>query len=504
MTNFSFILKQRKMILALLASFFLIEIFSFLSFYFPILNSIFFLIISLVVLVLAVYKLEWAFYVLLAELFINSMGYIFFFETGGFKISIRIALWLIIIAVWLAKFLIDLMRQKKVVWQQYAKLPFLKSWLFLGLFIVIALVSGIIKNGFSDAFFDFNAWLYFALIFPLWGIISSSTNPNNFKKNVVNIFVAGVSFLVLKSLLFLFLFSHNVAIILDLYRWSRAYYLGEITAMSGGFYRVFLQPQIYILFSFLILISSWVFTTSKKIKVYLLVALSLLASALILNFSRSFWLGAVVGLALLFLLLWIKFGFKKMIMTFSIFLLSFVIGFLLVFSILKFPWPNADVNFNLNSLSERANIKSGESAISSRWALLEVMKDDVANNFLLGRGFGARLEYQSSDPRVLEQTADGVYSTYAFEWGWFDIWLKLGLIGVASYLFLLYLILKNYWKNFAFSNSFIYLGLSLSLISLVAVNFFTPYLNHPLGIGFLILIALLWVKESPITSENER
>ena len=161
-----------------------------------------------------------------------------------------------------------------------------------------------------------------------------------------------------------------------------------------------------------------------------------------------------------------------------------------MFVTVKFPWPNSQAQFNLNSLSNRANIISGESAISSRWALLEIMTGNLKNNFLIGRGFGARLEYQSSDPRVLEQTADGIYSTYAFEWGWLDIWLKLGLLGVLAYIYLLIMMLKTAWLNFKNNENLLSLGILSAIICLSAVNFFTPYLNHPLGIGFLLLAGL--------------
>jgi hypothetical protein len=229
---------------------------------------------------------------------------------------------------------------------------------------------------------------------------------------------------------------------------------------------------------------------NKKIKIILLGLTSFLASALILNFSRSFWVGGIVALGFLFLFLWKKYSFKKMFSAGIYTLLTLIIGFLLVLVVVRFPWPNSSANFGLNSLSERASLNVPESAISSRWALLEVMKQDLGSNFLIGRGFGARLEYKSSDPRVLEQSADGIYSTYAFEWGWFDIWLKLGLLGVLFYLYLLFLILKNLFISLKGDDLILNLGLFLGLLSLIAINFFTPYLNHPLGIGFVLLSIL--------------
>ncbi len=493
----NFILEKKKYIFLIFLALIFFDALSFISYFYPIINTLVFVFLLVVFLFLSIYRFKYSIYFVFAELFSNSMGYVFYLENSSFKISLRIALWLIIISVSLAKILFEFFKNKKTFLDRYSKMPLLKNFLILFLFIAFSLVFGIFKNGFSDAFFDFNAWLYFALIIPFYYIISSFNGDNNkkerFKLGLVCVFLSSVLFLIFKSLLFLFLFSHNLQFIIsDIYYWTRLHYLGEITAMSGGFYRIFLQSQIFILLAFIISISFWTSVKYKKNKIYLFIFLSFLSSTLILSFSRSFWLAGFCVLAILFLFLWVNFTFKKMAQALLIAITSFVVGFLIVLSIVNFPWPKSSVSFNLDSISERANISSGESAISSRWALLEVMKGDIYTNILLGRGFGARLEYKSSDPRVLERSADGIYSTYAFEWGWFDICLKLGLFGLASYLLLLFIIIKNLFQSFTSSGNFIYLSLILSLFALIIVNFFTPYLNHPLGIGFLILIVLFF------------
>lgn len=495
MFNLDYIIKNKRKIVLIFAIIFLFESLSFLSYYYPFLNLIVFIILIISALIASVYDLKFGLYIILAELFFDSMGYIFFGEYGGIKISIRIALWLVVMSVWLAKFLANLFKEKKELIKKYSAIPFLKSFSFLAFFIIIALFSGIMKNGFSDAFFDFNAWMYFALIFPLWHVIAFNSDKENnlWWTNVVNIFLAGIIFLIFKSLFVLFLFSHNVPVIYDLYSWTRIYGLGEITDMSNGLYRIFFQSQIFIVLVWIFFSVQFIKATNKKSKIYLFIFLSLLSSVLILSFSRSFWVGGILTFALVFVLLLIKFGFKKIIKCFSLVLLSLIAGFLLMFVTVKFPWPNNKVQFGLESLSDRVSIGTGESAVSSRWALLEVMKGDLFDNFFLGRGFGARLEYKSSDPRVLEHTADGLYSTYAFEWGWFDIWLKLGILGVLSYVILLFVVLKKVWFDFWQNENMISLGLGAGIIVLIIVNFFTPYLNHPLGIGFIIL-SILFLK----------
>jgi O-antigen ligase len=89
---------------------------------------------------------------------------------------------------------------------------------------------------------------------------------------------------------------------------------------------------------------------------------------------------------------------------------------------------------------------------------------------------------------LLKTNPDGNYTTSAFEWGWLDIWLKMGLIGLLVYGSLLLQLIKRGWTNVKLSLGDKYsFGLTITLISMIIVHFFTPYLNHPLGLGWLML-----------------
>jgi O-antigen ligase len=110
---------------------------------------------------------------------------------------------------------------------------------------------------------------------------------------------------------------------------------------------------------------------------------------------------------------------------------------------------------------------------------------------ILGSGFGTTVTYQTSDPRLLRQNPDGRYTTYAFEWGWLDIWLKLGFFGLLAHLSLfIWIIAAGYKKN-----TWLSIGLGVGLLLIIAVSVFTPYSNHPLGIGFLFFAAAAIAKE---------
>ena len=92
----------------------LAEIISFAGYLFPAINVSAFFVISLLTLILSLYRLEYGLAILLIELFIGSKGYLFYFASNGLTISLRIALWLIIISVWLGQTINSWIKNKKL------------------------------------------------------------------------------------------------------------------------------------------------------------------------------------------------------------------------------------------------------------------------------------------------------------------------------------------------------------------------------------------------------
>jgi len=550
---------------------FLAELFSIFGYLLPDFNNFAFLIIIFLALILSLINLEYGIWIIFAELFIGSKGYLFAFEQDGFLISIRIALWLVIMAVWLGKIISNWINSP--VGEKKLQIKFFKSsyfyyFIILFLFIAWGIINGILNhNGFSNIFFDFNGWLYFTLAFPVYSVFKkSTTNYFGIQKNnsaihakseiqskrakpwipafagmtgaarltspintILQIFTACILWLSFKTLFLLFAFSHNItSITSELYRWTRVTGVGEITQMQGGFYRIFFQSHIFVLiglFVFILLLTQIVNQKDKYNKKnisYYLLLITLLLSIILISFSRSFWVGLIAGLLFYYftphlsssfvidknfsnkkysnilkkgagfiILLFYKTSWKKLFQISGTLLICAIMSIGLIIAIVKFPYPNPTGGFSTAELlSERAGQISGEAGVSSRWALLPELWDEIKQSPILGQGFGATVTYKSSDPRVLESSPTGEYTTYAFEWGWLDIWLKLGLLGLISYLVLLTkIIIDGIFRNKA-KDKIIY-GLTIGLIVISAVSIFSPYMNHPLGIGYLILCAAI-------------
>ncbi len=475
------------------------ELFSFCGYVLPTINVVGFFVIVLLVLIASIYKLEYGVLAVLAELFIASKGYLFFGSWHGIIISIRIAIWFIVMSVWFIKILISSIKNKKINFA-FKQSSYFFYFLIFFLFIIFAVFNGLIyHNGLSNIFFDANGWFYLLLILPVYEIVFSQ-NPGKRIEDILQIFVAAVLWLSVKTLFFVYLFSHfYFDSIATLYRWLRTTGVGEVTLIQGGFYRVFFQSHIFLLVGFILLLlysSSKIY--AKKSVLYLqILFLILISSVNIVNFSRSNWLGLAVGLLVLFfILIWQK-QWQLLAKAFGLTAITTILSLFFIIILVYFPIPKPIGGFNTTDLlSSRAGEISGEAGASSRLALLPKILDQIKTAPLLGRGFGATVTYQTSDPRILQQNPGGNYTTYAFEWGWLDIWLKFGLVGLLYYLFLLskIFIIDNsrlfYPQN---SNNpqdlknFLVVALSLGMIIIVVVSIFSPYTNHPLGLGYLVI-----------------
>jgi hypothetical protein len=111
--------------------------------------------------------------------------------------------------------------------------------------------------------------------------------------------------------------------------------------------------------------------------------------------------------------------------------------------------------------------------------------------------------YRTEDPRLLAEDPSGEYTTFAFEWGYHDLWVKFGVLGLLVYAWLIAVILTPYfvslkmWKGMGGANradALVLIGVICGMVAMLATNVFSPYLNHPLGIGLLMTVAAIGYK----------
>jgi len=524
-----------KTILKLILAIFFIELLSLISFKIAILSAIFFILISIAVLLFTLYKLEYGLYIALIELMIGSYGYLFYLQLPGFKAPIRLAIFLIVFFVWLFKYFhlhdfFNLLKKDRLI----------KNFFLFLIFLGIGFFNGLLHhNSLANTFFDFNGYLYFGLFFVFLEVFKNEKQITNFLK----ILIASLIYVSLKVFITLYFFSHGFLNASDLlYHWIRDTRVGEITYAGANFFRIFFQSQIWSLIGIFIILGLIIaiFLAQKRPLCHpersegslchpfpkrflvslgmterrLFIILIILETSILISFSRTFWLSAIIGFLAFFayLIFKEKLGLKKLAQIMGIILSSMIISILLLISITNFPIPKPTSELALSLLKTRFTAFFGEAGVSSRWNQLPVLTEQIKKTPFLGTGFGTSLTYKSDDPRIKnESNPEGWYTTYTFEWGYLDTITEIGILGLLVYLFF---IGQIFYRGFAVmvtirlahgkakvysersrtepSAKPLYTGLLLGLIVLIIVNMFSPYLNHPLGIGYLMLCTAIF------------
>jgi O-antigen ligase len=272
--------------------------------------------------------------------------------------------------------------------------------------------------------------------------------------------------------------------------------------MSNNFYRIFFQGHIFLIIAFFFLLLALIyfekFWLRKKIIIGLMTINFLSGLVIFTSYSRSFWVGFIAGLigCYIIILFIIKIP-RQRVLWLTIFLLFiFALEYGLAWGIVNFPWPQSDQFIAWGSLiEERTRDVSEEPAGASRFNLLSPLINKILESPIIGSGFGTKVSFKTEDPRYLELHPDGQRTTYSFEWGYLDALTEYGLLGLLAYLLLIIQIIKQGWQIYKrisdINIKILITGLILGFFIIMIINFFTPYLNHPLGIGYLIIMSAI-------------
>ncbi len=479
----------------------LAELMSFWAWLYPFFNLVVFSVVVSLVFILSLKKLSYGLFVAATELIIGSQGYLFAFQLGETSISLRIGIFIALMSAWL----IGLFQYStwQAYWLRFKNFKFLKPYFWLALVLAWGFFWALWRqNNFGYLFLDFNNWLFFLYFLPLISLYEHK----DFWPQFNSIILGALSWLAIKTFLFLFIFSHQFIWALpEIYHWIRDTRVGEITLLGNNFYRIFLQSQFYALMAFLILLPTYLNKQLNNFYRQLGYWLSVVfLTVVLISFSRSFWLGLLGALFVYWF--WLFVGPVKPALTswrqrlnlfFKVnlkFLFLIIPALILILIIINLP-PHYFKQENLSSLFAQRTTQI-EAAGSSRLNMLLPLSRAIKKHFLVGSGFGSTVTYRSLDPRVLNSTAgaSGEYTTYAFEWSYLDLWLKIGLMGLIVYLFLIFKLIKFLWQFFIVQG--IESGIFLSLVAFLILNIFTPYLNHPLGIGYILWISFYSVRQN--------
>ncbi|MBI5077266.1 hypothetical protein HZB94_02710 [Candidatus Falkowbacteria bacterium] len=466
----------------------------------------FFIFLFCFLIILGLYQFKWLVFVAIAELVIGSKGHLFSIDINGFVVSIRLAIFISVMLSWLI--MIDKKEFFRAIVVTFRQNKFLFWLAVVGTFsLVFAFLA---RTPVKNIFFDLNGWLFFAYLFP-W---SQALKTKGDLKDVLAVLFSAAMAVTAKTLIFLYVLSHKMPLAIDLYRWGRNTLWGEFTFVEGGLSRVFSQSQIYVVIIFLICASVFFLKIKISFKnkntrffAWLMIWFS---SVIIVGLSRSFWLGlaAAIVIFIFSIRFFCHFSFKRQATVIFSMTVAIIIGYGLMNAIINFPFPKTDGFYDSTALI--AKRFSEDEAIASRWSQLPELKKIIFQHPIIGSGWGKSITYFSSDPRVKTIiNPTGKFTTFTFEWGYLDMIIKIGAVGLIVYVLLLCSILKRIKtltkKNSGTEESALLAGLGFGVIIIAVVHFFSPYLNHPLGIGYVILtIVIIKIMNDDVTNAESR
>ncbi|HAL49791.1 MAG: hypothetical protein UU40_C0016G0021 [Candidatus Uhrbacteria bacterium GW2011_GWD2_41_121] len=458
-----------------------------------------------------------------AEIFVGGHGHLLDVDVFGFLFSVRMLIFAIVMAVWFIRFIqtrfplfasfIPISTPRRDLFKsEISSFRLIPSrdipWAILILAVIIGTAVGFLQNNPSAVFDDMNGYVVIGYLLPILTIDWTQSK----RKQLLEVFFASLVWIIGFSIILAFVFTHlDGKHLHDLYTFVRDSRLAEVTLQvidnKGGllevyatkydlvasgeyWYRIFMPSQLVTIFGTLLMYSGMIYLWRKeRLPWFVILVFTLSTLTLLLSLSRSFLLGtAVAGLSIFVSAWW--FGSRKLwIVRRTIFgIILSVISVCIIYTIVQIPIPArpdlSDAAFFQTS-AETGRVE----AVVSRWNLLDAMQEPMLEHLILGSGFGKTVSYNSEDPRIISEFGGQEYSTYRFEWGWHDIFLKMGLLGLVAFGWYLVSFLCAGWYTMdAHGHAWIIAGLIGGIIALFAAHAFSPYLNHPLGIGFMLFV----------------
>lgn len=435
----------------------------------PLISGIILGIIGIITIYLGYKNTKLGLGLILIELFVGSQGRLLTASIFDFQITLREVLFIGLLLGWLSG---KIIRKQKII---LAPSQFKGPWLVLAASIIISMILGWLRYGQAQMIPDANGYWYLLLAPLIMDIIQA----NDWQ--LLGKWLAGSQLVVIIFTLFaLLLFAWQPLNPIYFYKWLRDIRLGEVTYVVGTYFRIFLQSQIYSLVLALGALTAVVTSGLWKRKYTIVIAL-ISSLVVIASLSRSFWAGMIIGVVVLLLLLKKKlnWGLKKISTLFGMIILC-VIAEGVFLQIITGNFPSPAFNSRLTNFGT-------EAAAVSRIAQFKPLLNAIGQHPILGSGFGRTVSYITADPRRLAENVQ--VTTTSFELGWLDTWLDLGLLGLIALAWWLWRLVKWSWQGSAHNS-----GAAITVVivvALIVVHAFTPYLNHPLGLGLVMVLSAL-------------
>lgn len=436
-------------------------------------------------------SLLWGVSLAMLEIMVGGHGHLIDAAIAGQTIGLRLG---IFAAVMLATVYHLIVKRVRPTFVAERDIPF---FLLAGA-VVLGSIQGVLNNGFSAAFNDANAFVALLYVIPVSMIVWTQ----DAKRRLLWTLGLGATWVAGTSIVLLFCFTHLPGDVLwGIYKFVRDARLAEITLLSNPawlvatlpngpwYFRVFQPAQFYVLILTLLLCagwSEWGFGNGKRAILWIV---GLLFAIDIAGLSRSFWLGLVAGASIIGLtIIYDRVPMRKVLSVKLFGATGLVLAIIGLWVTVVLPLP-ARPDLSDGPFYKGSGDNTRGLAVTSRWNLLKPLMAEINQAPILGSGFGTSITYVSDDPRIRASNPTGSYTTDRFEWGYHDIWLKMGIPGLLAFAYLLFVLLRASMIAIRekHEDRWIVIGMVSGVVALYVAHVFSPYLNHPIGLGFIVL-----------------
>lgn len=487
-----------------------VTILSLVAFQHPSIEAVLFGAVIVGVLVASAKKPQIAFYALAVEMIVSSMGRLLIVSVGGQEISLRMGLFVVALLIGAVEWKRNPQRSlftRKLKQSRFARYDFVLAGLLFAVLLVFGIANGFVNaNAPTDIINDANNYIFYAVLLVAPVFIAARKDV----AELTAVALGALTALWVNTFALFVVFSHRVVDLEALYKWTRETRVAEVTIQDEGWVRVFYQSHVFaLLILFIAAIAFYALWKKAHSDKWLWTwALFSSMSMVLISFSRSFWVAAVAGVVLSLVALWRTRAQWQSALWFTLGLVgSFAVSIAFVFVLIQIPFPQSP-QLSLDAVEDRASNLQGEVALGSRFELLNPLKDQILTAPFFGTGFGTTVTYETQDPRFIDVNQSSTYETFVFEWGYLDTLTETGAIGLIVYLVFLFVILRRLWtatcaQQDATTRALL-LGLVVSALLLAIVHAFTPFLNHPLGIFWVIILATIGVVVNPKYESTKR
>lgn len=330
---------------------------------------------------------------------------------------------------------------------------YLKNTLFFLVTLILFFVYGVCFNDIRNSITELMG--YFWLLFSIFFIIYFKNNSNKINEFICYFNRFTFILAILTLLLWLYCFIHGisvygtVSILLSKYDYGMISYIGTIP-------RIFLKSSIFLCIGYFFALQRF-FYESKKVKSLFQIFIYVLA--IITTFTSGF-----IGFTFIFTIIYILKECYKRRNTSRI-IIILVLSVIALFIIWKLGV--VKIMFERYQESNSFEIKFIQAFnLISEWI----------NKPLIGEGLGKVI---TIDYKVFIRTEQ-----YRFENSWLELLFHTGIIGVSSFIYLIYTCLKNMKRKYILTQNEDYYILRISIIFVCLVSLTNPFMNNSIGLIF--------------------